>query len=68
IHDPLYPYGNDFWGRSPAPGEAITVATLGRQFVPRRTNSLFGGSTALGGKYVLVLPYEIDLSVWSAAR
>ena len=69
VHDPLYPYGNDFWGRSPAPGEAITVSTLGRQFVPRRTTNRFGGlPSTLGGKYVLVLPYEIDLGVWSAAR
>ncbi len=69
VHDPLYPYGNDFWGRSPSPGEPITVATLGRQFVPRRTTNRFGGlPSTLGGKYVLVLPYEIDLGVWSAAR
>ena len=39
VHDPLYPHGNAVWGRSPAPGEAITVATLGRQFVPRRTSN-----------------------------
>ena len=51
------------------PGEAITVSTLGRQFVPRRTTNRFGGlPSTLGGKYVLVLPYEIDLGVWSAAR
>ncbi len=69
VHDPLYPYGNDFWGRSPSPGEAITLSTLGRQFVPRRTTNRFGGlPSTLGGKYVLVMPYEIDLGVWSAAR
>jgi hypothetical protein len=68
VHDPLYPYGNDVWGRSPSPGEAITVATLGRQFVPRRMTNRFGGlPSTLGGKYVLVLPYEIDLGIWSAA-
>src|SRR5688572_19511417 len=27
VHDPLYPYGNSVWGRSPSPGEAITVGT-----------------------------------------
>ena len=69
VHDPLYPYGNAVWGRSPSPGEAITIGTLGRQFVPRRmTNRLGNMPSALGGKFVLVLPYEIDLSMWSAAR
>jgi hypothetical protein len=69
VHDPLYPHGNTIWGRSPSPGEAITVSTLGRQFVPRRlTNRVGGLPSTLGGKYVLVLPYEIDLRVWSAAR
>jgi hypothetical protein len=69
VHDPLYPHGNAIWGRSPSPGEAITVSTLGRQFVPRRmTNRVGGLPSTLGGKYVLVLPYEIDLGVWSAAR
>ena len=69
VHDPLYPHGNAIWGRSPLPGEAITLGTLGRQFVPRRmTNRLGNMPSALGGKFVLVLPYEIDLSMWSAAR
>lgn len=69
VHDPLYPYGNAVWGRSPGPGEAITVSELGRQFVPRRMRHQLGGQpTTLGGKYVLVLPYETDLGVWSAAR
>jgi hypothetical protein len=69
VHDPLYPHGNAIWGRSPSPGEAITVATLGRQFVPRRMNNQFSTlPSVLGGKYVLVLPYEIDLGAWSAAR
>jgi hypothetical protein len=69
VHDPLYPHGNAIWGRSPSPGEAITASTLGRQFVPRRrTNRVGGLPSVLGGKYVLVLPYEIDLGRWSAAR
>jgi hypothetical protein len=69
VHDPLYPHGNAVWGRSPRPGEAITVSELGRQFVPRRMRSQLGGQpTTLGGKYVLVLPYETDLGVWSASR
>jgi hypothetical protein len=69
VHDPLYPHGNAVWGRSPRPGESITVGELGRQFVPRRMSNRFGGQpSTLGGKYVLVLPYETDLGVWSAAR
>jgi hypothetical protein len=69
VHDPLYPHGSAVWGPSPRPGEAITVGALGRQFVRRSMNSRFGGrSSVLRGKYVLVLPYEVDLSLWSAAR
>jgi hypothetical protein len=69
VHDPLYPHGNAVWGRSPRPGEAITVNELGRQFVPRRMRNQLGGQpTTLGGKYVLVLPYETDFGVWSTAR
>jgi hypothetical protein len=69
VHDPLYPHGNAVWGPSPSPGQAITVGVLGRQFVPRRmTNRVGGLPSTLGGKYVLVLPYEVDLTMWSAAR
>src|SRR5262245_45561760 len=39
IYDPLYPYGDDFWGPSPKPGVPISIKALGRQFVPRRTNN-----------------------------
>jgi hypothetical protein len=55
IYDPLYPYGSGVWGPSPRPGEAISLRELGRQFVPRRMRA---GSDSLGGKYVLVLPFE----------
>jgi hypothetical protein len=66
VHDPLYPHGSSVWGPSPSPGEALTAAELGRQFVRRRTSNQMGGrQTTLGGKYVLVLPYELDLSGWS---
>ena len=67
IYDPLYPYGDDFWGSSPRPGVPISVKELGRQFVPRRTNNnndnnrftttLRQAYPTLSGKYVLVLPY-----------
>jgi len=59
VEDPLYPHGSSVWGPSPVPGAALTVAELGRQFVPRRTSSRWG-MTGLSGKYVLVLPYELD--------
>ncbi len=69
VHDPLYPHGNAIWGPSPSPGEAISLGALGRQFVPRRMSNRIGGQPSrLGGKYVLVLPYETDFSAWSAAR
>ena len=57
VEDPLYPHGSSVWGPSPAPGATLTVAQLGRQFVPRRGN---WNNPELSGKYVLVLPYEID--------
>jgi hypothetical protein len=72
VMDPLYPYGSLTWGRSPRPREAITLATLGKQFVPRRRGTWAGaivGSdgaatmNALAGKYVLVMPYQPILVV-----
>ncbi len=41
VEDPLYPYGSSTWGPSPAPGEALSLTELGRQYVPRRTSSQF---------------------------
>ena len=60
VEDPLYPHGSSVWGPSPAPGATLGIAELGRQFVPRRSSSRWGMSH-LSGKYVLVLPYELDL-------
>jgi hypothetical protein len=69
VMDPLYPHGSKVWGPSPKPREALSPTALGRQFVPRRGNANFVGNSvdpsaratmsALSGKYVLVLPYEI---------
>jgi hypothetical protein len=66
VHDPLYPHGSEQWGPSPRPGEALTPAQVGRQFVPRRMSTRWLSipgfqPSKLGGKYVLVLPYEIDI-------
>jgi hypothetical protein len=68
ILDPLYPHGSKVWGPSPKPRETLTPKEVGRQFVPRRQGNWPTGTTpspwsilsTLGGKYVLVLPYEID--------
>lgn len=59
VEDPLYPFGSSVWGPSPAPGSTLSVAELGRQFVPRRSSSRWG-MQYLSGKYVLVLPYVLD--------
>ena len=68
IHDPLYPHGSKVWGPSPKPGASLTPAQVGRQFVQRRMSTRWiGGGSALAGKYVLVLPYEVDLSVYGVA-
>jgi hypothetical protein len=59
VLDPLYPHGSSEWGSSPKPGTAIPVATVGRQFVPRRTGGMWSripSSIDLSGKYVLVVP------------
>lgn len=61
VEDPLYPHGSSVWGRSPAPGVALTLKQVGRQFVPRQSSSRWAAvspwSKALAGLYVLVLPY-----------
>ena len=64
VMDPLYPHGSSVWGPSPRPGQALSPSALGRQFVPRRMGTFGTGPvpSQLGGKYVLVLPYEQDLT------
>jgi hypothetical protein len=57
VEDPLYPYGgSSAWGRSPRPGQALSVSELGRQFVRRRQSVL---NPTLSNKYVIVMPFEI---------
>ena len=57
VEDPLYPYGgSSTWGRSPRPGEALSISELGRQFVRRRQSTL---NPTLSNKYVIVMPFEI---------
>lgn len=58
VEDPLYPYGGSTtWGRSPRPGEALSVSALGQQFVRRRQSSL---NPMLSRKWVIVMPFDID--------
>lgn len=58
VEDPLHPYGgSSTWGRSPRPGEALSVSALGQQFVRRRQSSL---NPMLSGKWVIVMPFDID--------
>ena len=57
VEDPLYPRDSRTWGPSPAPGSRLTVAQLGRQFVPRRRSNQWIQSAALSGKYVVVVPF-----------
>jgi hypothetical protein len=66
VLDPLYPFGSRTWGPSPKPRQALSVADIGRQFVPRRQGTWPGGIgidpvwslASLSGKYVLVIPYR----------
>ena len=58
VEDPLHPYGDSTtWGRSPRPGEALSIGELSTQFVRRRQSTL---TPALSGKFVIVLPFQID--------
>ena len=70
VLDPLYPFGSQKWGASPRPRQAVNIAAVGRQFVPRGQGlwpggvGVAGGATSLAsfsGKYVLVLPYRNEL-------
>ncbi len=57
VEDPLYPRDSSVWGDSPAPGAALTVKQLGRQYVPRRSS---WSTPELDGQYILVVPYQVD--------
>ncbi len=60
VEDPLYPNRSSIWGQAPAPGEALSLNELGRQFVRRRQGFSSWQMAGLGGKYVLVIPYDLD--------
>lgn len=62
VLDPLYPHGSKTWGPSPRPREAITMAALGRQFVPRGTSQRSRSwMSSFAGQYVLVVPMRVML-------
>ena len=53
VQDPLYPYGDDRWGPSPAPNALLTPKQLATQFVVREPRRW---SSNLPTGYMLVLP------------
>jgi hypothetical protein len=56
VLDPLYPRHSLAWGRSPKPGERISVATLATYFVPRRST----WSGPLSNHWVIVVPTDLE--------
>jgi hypothetical protein len=53
VQDPLYPYGDERWGPSPAPNALLTPKQLATQFVVREPRRW---SSNLPTGYMLVLP------------
>jgi hypothetical protein len=53
VQDPLYPYGDQRWGPSPAPNALLTPKQLATQFVVREPRRW---SSNLPAGYMLVLP------------
>jgi hypothetical protein len=53
VVDPLYPYGSQQWGPSPAPNALLTPEQLATQFVVREPRRW---SSSLPAGYLLVLP------------
>ena len=60
VQDPLYPRVSPRWGRGPKPGQTMTVAQLGKQFLPRRSGpSANVWLSGFGGMYVMVVPERV---------
>ncbi|MDQ0821368.1 hypothetical protein QFZ79_003743 [Arthrobacter sp. V4I6] len=55
VQDPLYPYGDDQWGPSPAPNALLTPEQLATQFVVREPRRW---SADMPTGYMLVLPLD----------
>lgn len=56
VLDPLYPRSSLTWGRSPRPGERISIRTLARTFVPRQST----WSGPLADTWVIVVPTDLE--------
>jgi hypothetical protein len=60
VLDPLYPRVSPRWGRGPKPGQTMTVAELGKQYLPRRTGTSANLWLAgFAGMYVMVVPERV---------
>lgn len=57
VQDPLYPYGDDQWGPSPAPNALLTPQQLATQFVVREPRRW---SSEMPTGYIMVLPVAED--------
>jgi len=56
VLDPLYPRHSKAWGRSPKPGERISVGRLAQYFVPRRST----WSGPMADSWVIVVPTDLQ--------
>jgi hypothetical protein len=66
VLDPLYPRPvGGRWGPGPAPDARLTVAELGRAFVPYRPH---GRNLLLRNRFVLVLPLQPSAASMSRSR
>ena len=69
VMDPLYPRDSTKWGDSPRPGQKLTVAQLGKQFLPRRTGSQASvWLSGYAGMYVMVVPFRMFTIVRNGDR
>jgi hypothetical protein len=60
VLDPLYPRVSPRWGRGPKPGQTMSVAQLGKQFLPRRSGTQASLWLAgFAGMYVMVVPERV---------
>ena len=69
VLDPLYPHGSKTWGPSPRPRAALSIAEVGRQFVPRGTSqNSRSWMSSYAGQYVMVVPMRVLLDRHAGLR
>jgi hypothetical protein len=56
VLDPLYPRGATSWGRSPRPGERLSLAELSRYYVRRQSS----WSGPMSGRWVVVMTTDLE--------